>query len=61
MEDKQEKEAEWLEGFHTSSNGRSTPIANMDTRHLTNTINKFKALDYDVSALEAELAKRSQE
>jgi len=57
-QDKADRFKEWQNGQHTSSNGRVSPVTLMDDRHLNNTINKFKARGYDVSPLEAELAKR---
>lgn len=58
--EKVEREQGWAEGVHISSNGRRTPITEMDDRHLNNSINKYGAMGWDVSALKAELARRKQ-
>lgn len=54
-----EREQEWADGLHTTSKGETKALGEMDTRHLTNTINKFRNEGHDVSALERELAKRN--
>lgn len=54
-------EQNWNDGFHVSSSGKSTPLGDMVTSHLKNTINKYKREGYDTSALEDELATREDE
>lgn len=58
--EKLEREAGWAEGVHISTNGRRTPIGEMDDRHLNNSIRKYKEMGFDVSALEAEALRRTQ-
>ncbi len=58
--EKLEREQGWAEGVHISSNGRKTPIGEMDDRHLNNSINKYAAMGWDVSALQAEANRRKQ-
>lgn len=54
-----EKEGNWADGFHVSTNGRRTDLSDIDTNHLQNMIRKYGAMGYDTSALETELNKRS--
>lgn len=56
----QAREESWTRGEHTTSKGQTLRLEEMATPHLQNTINKFKGEGYDTSALEAELAKRTQ-
>lgn len=58
MSDQSTKEQNWKNGFHVSANGRQTELSSLDTNHLQNMINKYRAEGYDVSTLEEELAKR---
>lgn len=54
------KSHEWTQGFHTSSNGKQTPLKDLPTQYLKNIINKYSA-DHDVSALEAEIESRPKD
>jgi len=55
-----EKEAEWKEGYHTSSNGQQSKLSDLPTKYLNNIINKYGE-EYDISAIQAEVDSRPQQ
>lgn len=55
---KENKELEWKDGHHISSKGVRKSLAEIETKHLGNIVNKYRKEGYDVSALEEELNKR---
>ncbi len=58
--EKEVREQGWAEGVHISTNGRRTPIGEMDDRHLNNSIKKYEGMGFDVSSLKAEADRRKQ-
>lgn len=53
-----EIEKQWAKGVHVTSKGIEIALTDMSFPQLQNTINKYKAMDYDVSILEKELSSR---
>jgi hypothetical protein len=55
-----EREQQWSEGYHTSSNGKQADLKDLPTPYLKNIVNKYGS-DHDVSPVQTEIESRPVE